>query len=96
MQKRYIQTAVVIPKEKKTEFVLGELVRYYTNGWRYGKVELVHPISKTVDILPLGAVRKARKGSKRADAGLPRLITVPLTCVEELDVPVTLEPEEKI
>jgi hypothetical protein len=78
------------------EPVLGEIVRYYLNGWRYGKLETVHPRAKTADILPLGAVRKARKGSKRAEAGLPRTFTVPLSEVYALAMAITLEPGECI
>lgn len=78
------------------QFVPGEIVRYYTNGWRYGKVEAIHPRNRTADIASLGAGRKPRKGSKRAIAGLPGIVTLPLADVESLPITVTLEPGEKI
>lgn len=78
------------------KFVPGEIVRYYTNGWRYGKVEAIHPRNKTVDIVSLGVGRKPRKGSKRAQAGLPGIVNLPLSSVEPLPVSVTLEPGETI
>ena len=76
--------------------VIGEIVSYYHNGTRYGKVETIHPRAKTADILPLGAARKARKGSAREKAGLPQTINVPLSDIGSLSMFVTLEPGESI